>query len=410
MKIGIVTTWFERGAAYVSKQYRETLEKDHEVFIYARGGEKYAIGDKKWDDKNVTWGKKIPLHVSTSIDLNDFREWIEKNKLDVVFFNEQQWWDPVILCNKLGIKTGAYVDYYTKETVPFFGLYDFLICNTKRHHSVFEWHPQSFYIPWGTDIKLFKVQNKKIVENNFLTFFHSGGGSLERKGTDLLLKSFTKVIGNAKLIIHSQVDLKKIYPSFKSLIEKLESENRLTIINATVSAPGLYHLGDVYVYPTRLEGIGLTIAEASASGLPLIVPDNPPMNEFVGVENGKLVEIEKCSYRQDGYYWPMCEVNLEQLTSAMQFYVKNIGELDKYKMLARKYAEENLDWDKNSVDLSKIFSNSSVISRSDKSKLIVDVFRFEEKRSNMITKLYRRFPFALKPFSWLWPIIKFFYY
>lgn len=58
MNIGIVTTWFERGAAYVSRQFEQVLEKDgHNVFILARGGEKYAKGDPKWDLDNVHWGK-----------------------------------------------------------------------------------------------------------------------------------------------------------------------------------------------------------------------------------------------------------------------------------------------------------------------------------------------------------------
>lgn len=39
MNIGIVTTWFERGAAYVSRVYLEMLQKeDHNVFVFARGG------------------------------------------------------------------------------------------------------------------------------------------------------------------------------------------------------------------------------------------------------------------------------------------------------------------------------------------------------------------------------------
>ena len=37
MHIGIVTTWFERGAAYVSRQYRDALAGQHTVFIFARG-------------------------------------------------------------------------------------------------------------------------------------------------------------------------------------------------------------------------------------------------------------------------------------------------------------------------------------------------------------------------------------
>lgn len=42
MNIGIVRTWFERGAAYVSRQYMEVLAERHNIFIYARGGESFA--------------------------------------------------------------------------------------------------------------------------------------------------------------------------------------------------------------------------------------------------------------------------------------------------------------------------------------------------------------------------------
>ena len=59
MNIGIVTVWFERGAAYVSRQFEEILAEKHRVFIYARGGEMYAKGDPNWDHANVTWGKRI---------------------------------------------------------------------------------------------------------------------------------------------------------------------------------------------------------------------------------------------------------------------------------------------------------------------------------------------------------------
>ena len=65
-KIGIVTTWFERGAAYVSKQFKETLEKEYEVFIYARGGEDIAMNNPDWDHRNITFGKRYSY---TKLDL-----------------------------------------------------------------------------------------------------------------------------------------------------------------------------------------------------------------------------------------------------------------------------------------------------------------------------------------------------
>ena len=123
-------------------------------------------------------------------------------------------------------------------------------------------------------------------------FFHSAGmGGVElRKGTDILVRAFQQVTGNAQLIIHSQVGLDR-YASVASLIH---NDPRIEFIEATVGAPGLYHLGDVYVYPSRLEGIGLTIAEALACGLPVITTDCAPMNEFVQKDfNGKLVSIER---------------------------------------------------------------------------------------------------------------------
>lgn len=404
MNIGIVTTWFERGAGYVSRQYRDVLSTEHQVFIYARGGEKYAIGDKEWDGPRVTWGKKIPLHMPMSIDLSDFKDWVIHNKIDTVIFNEQQWWDPVVLCTELGVKCGAYVDYYTKETVPFFGIYDFLICNTKRHFSVFSWHPQVIYLPWGTDIRLFKPTTLESVEKGIVTFFHSCGVSPERKGTDLLLQAFEKVQGASKLIIHSQIDLKIFYHQLENMMTNLEKEGRLLIKTGTITAPGLYHLGDVYVYPTRLEGVGLTMVEALSCGLPLIVPDNGPMNEFLDNSNGKLVKINKCLERKDNYFWPQCEVDKQSLADVMQYYIDNKDIISDFRKKARNFAEKNLNWVKNAQNLSKQIANFKRL--EGKKTIIENIQYFERKRSNWQTRLYRQYPALFKPFNWFWPIIK----
>ncbi|EGR0107144.1 glycosyl transferase, partial [Vibrio vulnificus] len=138
MKVGIVTTWFERGAAYVSKQFKEALEKSgYQVFIYSRGGEDLTeVKGLEWRGNEVYEGKKVHFPESTYIDLNDFECWLLDNNIDTVLFNEQRWLPPVLLCKKIGIRSGAYIDYYTKETVSSFKFYDFLICNTKRHQSV----------------------------------------------------------------------------------------------------------------------------------------------------------------------------------------------------------------------------------------------------------------------------------
>ena len=377
MNIGIVTAWLERGAAYVSNAYFETLSRKHNVFIYARGAEKYAKGDQKWDKEYVTWGKRIPWKINTYVDWKDFKKWKLKNNLDIIIFNEQHSWEIIIkTLMELEVIIGAYIDFYIPQTVPFFKFYDFLLCNTRRHYSVFKDHPQAFYIPWGTDTDMFKYRVKDVASNG-VTFFHSCGMSPLRKGTDILVRAFQYVKGNAKLIIHSQGAFDE-HPSTASIVAK---DSRIELIRAEVSAPGLYYLGDVYVYPTRLEGIGLTIAEALASGLPVITTNAPPMNEFVVHDlNGKLVEVEK--YQNGYYYWPESICSENALAEAMQFYVDNINNLKDYKYLARKYAEDNLDWRKNSYSLPDLLKSVSPNPERLDSDLMTAAEKYESSRYN----------------------------
>jgi len=348
MKIGIVTTWFERGAAYVSRQYRDVLAKEHEVFIYARGGESYAQGDPNWDTPDVTWGRQLPSKVPTEMCLKDFEHWIRAHQIELLIFNEQWWWPAVAHANALGVITCAYIDYYTETTVPFFGIYDRLICNTKRHLSAFDWHPGAVFVPWGTDVSVFKPQARPAsasADKQEVVFFHSAGISPGRKGTDLLLSAFAHVRGPAKLLIHIQRDLKKALPEQAALIDQLRTEGRLETEERTVTAPGLFHLGDVYVYPTRLEGIGLTIMEAAACSLPVIVTDAPPMNEFILHEhNGRLVNVARHIARADGYLWPQAIVDVASLTEALQWYVDHPQQLSTCKAQARAHAEQHFDW------------------------------------------------------------------
>ena len=402
MKIGIVTTWFERGAAYISKQYQSILENDNEIFIYVRGGEEKAINNKNWDHSNVHWGKSYIMPVSpTYIDKKDFKNWLLRNKIDVVFFNEQNWWSSVIICKELDIKVGAHIDYYTKDTIGLFKAYDFLICNTKRHVSVFDWHKQNFYVPWGTNIDIFKFSSN---ENEIITFFHSCGMSPYRKGTDILINTVSKLADKYKfkLIIHSQVNIEDLFPHLRETITKLKSKGFLEVISKTVSAPGLFHLGDVYVYPSRLDGIGLTIAEAQSCGLPVITTNEPPMNEQLTF-HCKTVDVKEKFKREDGYYWDLAEVDEQSLYDQMLYFINlekdKMGEL---KKITRIEAEKKFDWSRRKDLVNEIFNGSKKM-KLDKST-INKIYQYDNSVYPMVTnfpKFYRylyRFYLSLKKF------------
>jgi glycosyltransferase involved in cell wall biosynthesis len=383
VRIGIVTTWFERGAAYVSRQYRDLLAGDHEVFVYARGGELTGRGDPSWDQPGVTWARSRPTHGNTAFELGHFRRWLRRLRPDWVLFNEQQWWPPVLLCQDEGPRTAAYVDYYTEETVPLFGNYDLLLCNTRRHHSVFDWHPGCRYLPWGTRTDLFTAAAAGPVDPGRITFFHSAGISPGRKGTDLLLEAFEGLDGPDRLVIHAQDGLAGRLPDHRDRIGRLVDQGRLELHERPVHAPGLYHLGDVYVYPTRLEGIGLTIVEALSSGLPALVPDCPPMNEFVAGDAGRLVAVERYLPRADGYYWPQCRVDVGELRRQMDWYRTNAGRIGELKRAARAHAERELDWNRNAAGLGRILAETEPLRGDPRDGSRRAALAFEGRRADL---------------------------
>lgn len=351
-RIGFVSTWFERGASYVTRQYIDLLKEKNEIFVFARGGERYAQGDPKWDWENVTWGRRKDT-TEERIYWRQFKKWIEDNQLNILFFNEQRE-NSIVIKTRLEFPEliiGSYMDYYTVETVKEFDVYDFLICNTRRHYSAFNWHRQCFYLKWGTDTELYKP-GEEIHEE--LTFFHSAGMS-ERKGVKSLLRVFMEsdLHTKSKLVIHTQVPLQRFVDYSTEELEK----NNVEVIEGTVSAPGLYYKGDVYAYPAKLDGLGLTLYEALASGLPVIGTDIPPINEVIDDNVGRLVRVKEQINRNDNYYWPLCIIDEENLYEQMKFFVDNKELLEQLKRNAREKALNEYTWNHRKDELNQIFDS-----------------------------------------------------
>lgn len=354
MKIGFVSTWGEVGAAYVTLNYIKALEEKHEVFVYARGIVKESSTNEPWSQYHVEYSAS---YANTNIKWRHFAKWIREKEIEILFFNEQVNIIPVIklLLHFPDIKLGTYVDYYKKNTLSEFLLFDFLICNTQRHFSVFnEFHPQVFYVKWGVDVELFSRNPIRLVDK--VVFFHSCGRS-NRKGTKSLINAYIngKLYERSSLVIHSQF---KLYLDFDPNLYNIK------IIHETVSHPGLYHLGDVYVYPTNLEGLGLTMYEALVSGLPIIVPNNAPMNEITDSQNSKLIKIDKLFAREDAYYWPLCDVNEGSLIEAMKYYVEKSSALTKLKEEVRRDSITKYNWNDRFIEIQKIFLETKIQNRN----------------------------------------------
>lgn len=320
MKIGIVTSWWNgAGAGEVSLAFSKVLlSSENSVFIYARN--EFALGKTlpipfEHPDFSVTPGVASNSPLIKSINIRHFLNFISRNKIEVVIFNEQVDVTPVIELKKLGIRCIAYVDYYKEDTVSSFKIYDALICNTRRHFDVFKWHPNAWFLPWGIDPSLYKNTIAKASNNEF-PFFHSCSYDPRRKGTDILLESLAES-DQLRCTIHAFPALSETLPEYEGVINDLKVQGRLQEINQLIRQPGLYSMGRIYVYPSRLEGIGLSILEAAASGLHLVVPDIEPFSEFALPFASTLVPIDTLRARSDAYYWPIAEVSSSSLVMAM---------------------------------------------------------------------------------------------
>ena len=76
------------------------------------------------------------------------------------------------------------------------------------------------------------------------------------------------------------------------MCRKLNCE--LSFITANNKNGGLFNLGDVYIYPTTKEGVGLTITEAMCTGMPVVTSNYPTMNEWFNDNiEGRLINIAK---------------------------------------------------------------------------------------------------------------------
>ena len=112
-------------------------------------------------------------------------------------------------------------------------------------------------------------------DSKILLFF--AGNPSKRKGADLLPRIMKQLGDNFTLLTTSGLrkDIHNVDKNIVSLGRLTESE----IVD-------IYNLCDIFLAPTRLEGFGLTIAEAMACAKPIVATDCSAIPELVINEKG----------------------------------------------------------------------------------------------------------------------------
>ncbi|MDX2239612.1 MAG: MSMEG_0565 family glycosyltransferase [Leptolyngbyaceae cyanobacterium bins.302] len=126
------------------------------------------------------------------------------------------------------------------------------------------------------------------------------GGIEPRKNSIRLLQAFKHVLEDhptAQLVIAGGATLFDYQPyrsEFFAQVEALEIaiDRSLVLpgVIADVDLPALYRTADAFVFPSLVEGWGLVVLEAIASGLPVITSQEPPFTEFLDSTQALLVD------------------------------------------------------------------------------------------------------------------------
>ena len=216
-------------------------------------------------------------------------------------------------------------------------------------------------VPNGVDAEKFHRQAtpmKLATQKKFKFLFV--GGTIGRKGPDLLLQAYLKNFTDADdvCLVIKDFGGKSVYAgqTFESQIRAAQSiahAPEILYLNEELSPdllPGLYTACNCFVLPYRGEGFGLPVLEAMACGLPVIVTAGGATDDFVRDEFAwrvpavkKVFGHEVSGMKLAGDGW-LLEPNVTALGEAMRAAFSNQDSCRERGQLASRHAQENWSW------------------------------------------------------------------
>jgi glycosyltransferase involved in cell wall biosynthesis len=192
----------------------------------------------------------------------------------IIFF-ERNDWHPylLIITRRLGIKTICVPmwEWFRGRSNSWINC-DYFACPNQVCLDVVRSYGyyNSSLVTWPLDIS--RLPSRQ-VQGKAQNFIHNGGliDQDDRKGTRDVINAFRRIKSDHP---HLKVRLQK-----PSILPRLD--NKITLEIGNLLDPGdLYRTGDVFIQPSKLEGIGFMVLEAIACGLPVITLNIPPLNEW----------------------------------------------------------------------------------------------------------------------------------
>ncbi|MEZ5155648.1 MAG: glycosyltransferase family 4 protein [Solirubrobacterales bacterium] len=306
MRIGIVSKWSASGQAVVSRQIRSALDElGHETSVLARPGSGPRARQASEGERDPVWDQPgVTAASAHDVPLAEYEDWARANSLEAILFDENYQWDEVAALRGAGIRTiGRFVwEYFAAEHLdPAREAYDTIYSLTRCERDRYaEMGLETPYVQWGIHPELIAAVPDRGTHmadgpqarstyaqvsaaedsTGVISFYFPGSFLGRRKPIRKVIKGFGRAEGeHLRLLINAQVPRNDA-----ALREAAAADPRIELM--LEDEPEAEHRArfaacDVCLAPSRWEGLGLPLFEATAFGIPIITNDKPPMSEMV---------------------------------------------------------------------------------------------------------------------------------
>ncbi|MCC7158976.1 MAG: glycosyltransferase, partial [Ignavibacteria bacterium] len=200
--------------------------------------------------------------------------------------------------------------------------------------------------PWGIDLSMFKMNDRvgarkelNINPEKFVIIFNRHLEPIY--GVNYLLEAYKNFSAGKEDVLLLMISDGSQKVSVLKFISDNELEQKVTILGRVPNCelPALLSAADVYCSPSLSDGTSLSLLEAMACGLGLVVTDVPAIMEWVNKDNGLMVRKE----------------DPEGLRTAFEKYYKDRTLVQTHGCKNIEIAHQRADWDKNYIKLKHIY-------------------------------------------------------
>jgi glycosyltransferase involved in cell wall biosynthesis len=229
--------------------------------------------------------------------------------------------------------------------------------NVSREKAIsFGMSPEKTVIfPWGTDIERFHPKKKegekkalspnrksKIENPKSITLFCNRTWE-PIYGIDILAKAFVRVAAVDPTVNLILLGGGSQGAKIRQILMNGNVPDRVHFGGHVSQAdlPRWYHMANLYISPSHVDGSSVSLMEALASGLPCLVSDIPGNREWI----------------EDGVNgWLFRDGDVDDLAEKILNAIRNRSSFEKIGKAARKTAEEKADWKKNFGKLLEVYN------------------------------------------------------